>query len=126
MKRFDWGIISGRAFAGHAHAHSFFFDRFLVRVTLGSRKEAYERAKREGGGAEPRNDPHDGSKPHYHPVVGGFQIPRPLLLSKETKVDLCFYKKEEVMFFSSKVNKEDNPCRKIMLIKRQQMETWRA
>ena len=26
IERFNWGIISGRAFAGHAYGNSFFFD----------------------------------------------------------------------------------------------------
>lgn len=37
-----------------------------------SRKEAYERAKRAGGGREPRHDPsghEDDKRPHYHPDV---------------------------------------------------------
>lgn len=38
------------------------------RIKLPTKKEAYEGAKRAGGGREPRHDP-AGSKPHYHPDV---------------------------------------------------------
>lgn len=54
------------------------------RVEHKSRKEAYERAKRDGRGREPRHDPngHDGdSRPHYHPDVPHSQRTTPKIPS---------------------------------------------
>ena len=47
-----------------------------IRDRSNTRKEAYEKAKRAGGGKEPRHNPngHDGDpRPHYHPDVPNAQ-----------------------------------------------------
>jgi hypothetical protein len=44
-------------------------NRIGKRIRFGSRKEAYEAAKKAGGGKEPRLDYNDPRGPHYHPDV---------------------------------------------------------
>ena len=47
------------------------------RIRCKSKKEAYERAKRAGKGAEPEHHPNDPHGPHYHPNVKNSQRTTP-------------------------------------------------
>jgi hypothetical protein len=51
-----------------------------LRNRSSTRKEAYEKAKRAGGGQEPRHDPNghgDDRRPHFHPDVPNAQRQTP-------------------------------------------------